>query len=189
MSVDDRLPVGMAERRVVDHDVFLGHALGLEVGLAGSCWWCADRRSRCRRAPSASPNRLPRSSGSRRRGWPAGSARRPCRRRCAGFPRPRTGRGRRAGCSAPRTPAAPTCATPRSSSRTRPRPCPDRDQLARLLGEQRPVGSRVDDDGLELLAEQAALLVLLVDQEQHRVLERRLARSPSCPTANAGRRP
>jgi len=33
----------------------------------------------------------------------------------------------------------------------------------------------VDDDGLELLAEQAALLVLLVDQHQHDVLQRRLA--------------
>ena len=49
------------------------------------------------------------------------------------------------------------------------------DQLARLLGEQRPVGGRIDDDGLELLAEQAALLVLLVDQHQHHVLQRRLA--------------
>ena len=49
------------------------------------------------------------------------------------------------------------------------------DQLARLLGEQRPVGGRIDDDGLELLAEQAALLVLLLDQHQHDVLQRRLA--------------
>ncbi len=30
---DDRLPVGMAERRVVDHDVFGRDALRLEVGL------------------------------------------------------------------------------------------------------------------------------------------------------------
>ena len=36
----------------------------------------------------------------------------------------RTAPGRTAGRSAPRTPAAPTCATPRSSSRTRRRPCP-----------------------------------------------------------------
>ena len=49
------------------------------------------------------------------------------------------------------------------------------DQLARLLGEQRPVGGRVDDHGLEFLAEQASLLVLLVDQHQHDVLQRRLA--------------
>ena len=49
------------------------------------------------------------------------------------------------------------------------------DQLARLFGEQRPVGGRVDDDGLELLAEHAALLVLLLDQHQHHVLQRRLA--------------
>jgi hypothetical protein len=48
-------------------------------------------------------------------------------------------------------------------------------QLARLLGEQRPVRCRVDHDRLQLLAEQAALLVLLVDQHQHDVLQRRLA--------------
>ena len=39
------------------------------------------------------------------------------------------------------------------------------DQLARLFGEQRPVGGRIDDHRFELLAEQAAFLVLLVDQE------------------------
>jgi hypothetical protein len=48
-------------------------------------------------------------------------------------------------------------------------------QLARLLGEQRPVRRRIDDDGLELLAQEAALLVLLVDQHQHDVLQGRLA--------------
>src|SRR5690606_19734674 len=31
-----------------------------------------------------------------------------------------------------------------------------------------------DDDGFEFLAEQAALLVLLIDEEQHRILQRRL---------------
>ncbi len=51
----------------------------------------------------------------------------------------------------------------------------DGDQLAGLLGEQRPVGSGVDHDRLELLAEQAALLVLLVDEHQHDVLQRGLA--------------
>src|SRR5690606_12758453 len=30
---DNRLPVGMTEWRVVDHDVFLGHTLGHQVGL------------------------------------------------------------------------------------------------------------------------------------------------------------
>ena len=49
------------------------------------------------------------------------------------------------------------------------------DQLARLFREQRPVGGRIDDHGFELLAEQTALLVLLLDQHQHDVLERRLA--------------
>ena len=49
------------------------------------------------------------------------------------------------------------------------------EQLARLLGEQRPVRRRIDDDRLELPAEQAALLVLLLDQHQDGVLQRRLA--------------
>ena len=49
------------------------------------------------------------------------------------------------------------------------------DQLARLLGEQRPVGGRIDDHRLDRPAEQAALLVEVVDQHQHDVLQRRLA--------------
>ncbi len=85
-------------------------------------------------------------------------------------PRLRTAPGRTAGRSVPRTPAAPTCATPRSSSRRSPRPCPGQ-QLAGLFGEQRPVGGRVDDDGLELLAHDAALGVDLFDRHQGHVLE------------------
>ena len=49
------------------------------------------------------------------------------------------------------------------------------DQLTRLFGKQRPVRRGIDDDRLELLAEQAALLVLLVDQHQHHVLQRGFA--------------
>ncbi len=49
------------------------------------------------------------------------------------------------------------------------------DQLARLFGEQRPIGRRVDDHRFQFLAEQAAFGVLLGDQHQHRVLQRRLA--------------
>ena len=49
------------------------------------------------------------------------------------------------------------------------------EQLARLLGEERPVGRRIDDDRLELPAEQPALPVLLLDQHQDGVLQRRLA--------------
>ena len=50
-----------------------------------------------------------------------------------------------------------------------------REELARLLGEQRPVRGRVDDDGLELHAHDAALGVDLVDRHQHHVLQHRLA--------------
>ena len=49
------------------------------------------------------------------------------------------------------------------------------DQFARLLGEERPVRRRVDDHRLHLLAEQAALLVEVVYEHQHGVLQRRLA--------------
>ena len=49
------------------------------------------------------------------------------------------------------------------------------DQFARLFGEQRPVRGRIDDDGFELLAVDTTLLVLLVDHEQHGVLQRRFA--------------
>jgi hypothetical protein len=50
-----------------------------------------------------------------------------------------------------------------------------RDQLAGFLREQRPVGGGVDDYGFELLAEQAAFLVLLFDHHQHGVLQRGFA--------------
>ena len=79
-----------------------------------------DTRSRSRGARSASRRRPSRSSGIRRPESPAGSARRRCRRRCTTTPRPRTAPGRRAGRSAPRTPAGPTCARPTSSSRRPP---------------------------------------------------------------------
>ena len=104
---DARLPVRVAERRVVDRDVRGGDALGLAGTPRGSCSWCADRRSRCLRAPSASRRRP--SSGSRPPESPAGSARRRCRSRSSTTPRPRTAPGRRAGRCSSRTPAAPTC--------------------------------------------------------------------------------
>ena len=49
------------------------------------------------------------------------------------------------------------------------------EEPARLLREQRPVGRGIDDDRLQLPAEQTALLVLLVDHHEDGVLERRLA--------------
>ena len=45
------------------------------------------------------------------------------------------------------------------------------EQLTGLLGEQRPVGGRVDDHRLDLLAEQSALLVEIVDHHQDGVLQ------------------
>ena len=48
-------------------------------------------------------------------------------------------------------------------------------ELPGLLGEERPVGGGVDDDGLDLLAEQAALGVELLDRHQVDVPQRGLA--------------
>ena len=50
----------------------------------------------------------------------------------------------------------------------------DGDQFTGLFGKERPVGGGIDNDGLKLLAEKAALLVLLFDEHQHGILERRL---------------
>ena len=48
-------------------------------------------------------------------------------------------------------------------------------QVACLFGEERPVGSRIDDNRLDLLAEQSALFVHVVDHHQDRVLQGRFA--------------
>ena len=49
-----------------------------------------------------------------------------------------------------------------------------RQQLARLFREQRPVRRRIDHDRLKLLAQEAALGVLGLDQHQHGVFQRGL---------------
>ena len=48
------------------------------------------------------------------------------------------------------------------------------EQLARLLGEERPVRGRIDDDRLDLAAEHASLGVDLIDGHQRDVLQDRL---------------
>ena len=50
-----------------------------------------------------------------------------------------------------------------------------REQLARLFGEGVPVRRRIDDDRLQLLAEQPAFFVLIRDHHQDRVLQHGLA--------------
>ena len=49
------------------------------------------------------------------------------------------------------------------------------DELAGLFGKQRPVRRRIDNDGLKLLAEDAAFLVLLINEHEHHVFQRGLA--------------
>ena len=118
----DVLPVGMAERRVVDHDVVRRDALRLQVGLEDLVGGARIDVVGAGQHPALHLAR--RSSGNRPPGSPAGSAPRRCRTRCGCTPGPRTAPGRTGCRSAPRTPAAPTCATPRSSSRTPRRTCP-----------------------------------------------------------------
>ena len=169
---DDRLPVGMAERRVVDHDVFLLDALRLEVGLedlvgraridvvgAGEhpalhllfLLEIVDRRDRLLVRGGAGVEHVALA--------------------LLAFVLHRIEQDRvqllehrEHGLARHRGPAAEHRGDLLLG-----------DQLARLFGEQRPVRSRIDHHRLELLAEQAALLVLLIDQEQHRVLQRGLA--------------
>ena len=172
---DDGLVVAVPERRVLLHDVRVRHALRRAGSSGGSCWWCAGRRSRCRAAPSAWRRRPPRSSGTRPRGSPAGSAPRPCRRRCRTTPRPRTAPGRRAGRSAPRTPAAPTCATPRSSSRTSTATLCFWISSRAFSANSGQFEAGSTTTGSSLRAEHAALGVDLLDRHQRDVLERRLA--------------
>ena len=49
------------------------------------------------------------------------------------------------------------------------------EQVASLFGEHIPIGGGIDNNGHELAPEQAAFPVLVLDQHQHRVLERGLA--------------
>ena len=86
-----------------------------------------------------------------------------------------TGPGRTGGRSAPRTPAAPTCATPRSSSRTPRRICrptataaPSRRTAASSTPDRPPRAS-------SFLPSSPPFLFCSVDQHQHDVLQRRLA--------------
>ena len=142
---------------------------------AGSCSSCADRRSRCRAAPSAWRRRLPCSSGTRPPGSPAGWARRRCRTRSSTAPRLRTAPGRTAGRSVPRTPAAPTCATPRSSSRRPRRPCPAEMSWRAFSANSGQFEAGSTTTGSSFLPEHAALGVDLVDRHQRHVLQHRLA--------------
>jgi hypothetical protein len=168
---DDRLPVGMTERRVVDHDVLLGHALGEQIGLE-------DLVGRARidvvgsgQHPALNLLLL---------GEIVDRGDRLLVRRRAGVEdvalalltlvldrveqdRVQLLEDRQHGFAGHRGPAA-----------KYGRDLVLGDQLARLLGEERPVGGGVDHDRLELLAEHAALLVLLLDEHEHDVLQRRL---------------
>ena len=103
---DDRLVVGVAERRVLLENVRRRSRPCSSGSSGGSCWSCAGRRSRCRAAPTSSRRRPFRSSGTRRRESPADSARRPCRTRCRTTLRLRIEQGRRAARSALRTRAS-----------------------------------------------------------------------------------
>ena len=169
---DDGLPVGMAERRVVDHDVLVLHPLQLEVGLedlvgrarvdvVGADQHPAlhllflhqvvDGRDRLlvRRGAGVEHVALALLTFVLHR----------VEQEAVEFLEHRQHR----------------LARHRGPAAEHHRDLVLGDELARLLGEHRPVRGRVDHHRLQLLAEHAALLVLLVDQHQHHVLERGLA--------------
>ena len=168
----DRLPVGMTERRVVDHDVVLGDALRLQVGFQDLVGGARIDVVGARQHPALHLLFLHQvvDGGDRL-----------LVRRGAGVEHVALGllalvlhrieqdavqllEHRQHGLARHRGPAAEHDGDLVLG-----------DQLARLFGEQRPVRGGVDDDGLELLAEHAALLVLLVDQEEDGVLQRGFA--------------
>ena len=169
---DDGLPVGMAERRVVDHDVFRRHALVLEIGLqdlvggagidiigAGQhpaldtfiCHQIVDGRDRLLIGRGAGVEHVA-------RGFLAFILH-GIEQDAVQFFEHRQHR-----LPAHRGPAAEHGGHLVLLN-----------QFPRLFREQRPVRGGIDDDGLQLLAEDAALLVLLIDQHQHDVLQRGLA--------------
>ena len=174
MSDDDRLPVGVAERRVVDHDVFVLDALRLQIGLEDLVGGARIDVVGALEHPA-----LHRAAVLAHQVVDGGD--RLLVRRGAGVEHVALGlfafvlhrieqdrvellEHRQHRFARHRGPAAEHDGDLVLG-----------DQLARLFGEQRPVRGRIDDDGFEFLAEQAAFLVLLVDQEQHRVFQRRLA--------------
>ena len=155
---DDRLPVGMAERRVVDHDVLGLHALGLEIGLEDLVGGARIDVVGAGEHPALDLLLLHQvvDGGDRllvRRGAGVEDVALALLALVLdGIEEDRVEllEDRQDGLARHRCPAA-----------------EGRDDLvlgdefARLFGEERPIGGRVDDDGLELLAEQPALLVLL----------------------------
>ena len=149
----------MAERRVVDPDVVRRDALRFQDRLRGSCWSCADRRSRCLRGPSASHASFLAHQVFDRRD-------RLLVRRGAGIEDVSAAllalvlhrieqeavqllEYRQYRFARHRGPAA-----------EHRRDFVLRQQLPRLFGKKRPVRGRVDDHRLDLLAEQPALLVM-----------------------------
>ncbi len=171
---DDRLPVGEAERRVGLHDVVVGDALGVQEGAQ-------DLVGRARVDVVGAEQHEP-------RGAAAGLAHQVFDGRDRLLVRRRPGvedvlRALLALVLDRVEQKAVQLLEHRQHRLARHRgPAAEHDvdlvfleQLARLLGEQRPVGGRIDHHRLDLAAEQAALGVEVVDQHQDHVLERGLA--------------
>ena len=167
----DRLPVGMPERRVVDHDVLGRNPLRLQVRLEDLVRGARIDVVRPRQHPALHPflvhqvvDRRDRLLVRRRAGIEdVALALLPLVLHRVEEDRVQLLEDRQHRLAADARPAAEDHVHALVG-----------DEIARLLGEERPVRRRVDHDRLELLAQHPALRVLLLDQHQHDVLQRRL---------------
>ena len=166
---NDRLPVGMSERRVVDHDVFFSNTLGLQIGFQDLVGRARIDIVGAGQDPALDAFLVHQVIDGRdgllvRRGAGVEDVAlafftfvldRIEQQRIQFF------KDRQNGLARHGSPAAEDGID-----------AIDFDQLTRLFGKERPVRGRVDDDGFQFLAKQAALFVLLFDEHQHGVFER-----------------
>ncbi|QTK80686.1 hypothetical protein AT6N2_C3200 [Agrobacterium tumefaciens] len=167
----DRLPVGVTERRVVDHDVLFLDALRHQVGLQDLVGGLRIDIVRAGQNPALDAFGIGEVIDGRNGLLVGGGAR--VEDIARGFftlilnrveqDRVQLFENRQNGFTRGRRPAAENGGD-----------LVLRNQLAGLFGEKRPVGGRIDHDSFKLLAENAALLVLLVDEHQHGIFQRGL---------------
>jgi len=168
---DDRRPVRMAERRVVDEDVFLGDAIVFQILLENAVGRARIDIVRAQKRELLDAQLLKEIVGGRNRLLV----------------------GRSAGVEdvlrafltliLDRVEHQPVQLFEHRQRRLTADRCPrsedhidflDGEQFAGLFGEQRPVGRRIDDDRFKLSAQKAAFFVLLVDKHLDGVFQRGL---------------
>ena len=170
---DDGLVVAVAERGVLLVDVGVLHALALQEGAQDLVGGARVHVVGAQQHPALGAAAvLAHQVLDRRNGLLVGR-RAGVEHVLATALRLRTAPGRTAGCSSLRTPAAPTCGSRWSSSRRSRRPCPAPISCLAFSANSGQFEAGSTTTGFELLAEQAALGVDLVDGHQHGVLQHR----------------